>query len=188
MVLTWTQLEADEDNSAPDFYRYQVSTASGTYTGVAGVRIPGDGSTTSHTVIELTPGTTYYFRMQASNTKGDSAAWSTEASAMPRSPADGTWSYRLVLEPGKITPGGDSGSEVSLIATWQADPADSSQIVTLSASGAGSADATVDAATPQLVGFGTSSSGELSADSGGDVAAPGSCVTRHGHRFDHLHN
>ena len=177
VVLTWTPPVADEDNSAPDFYRYQVSTASGTYTGVAAVRIPGDGSTTSHTVIELTPGTPYYFQMQASNTAGDSAAWSTEASAMPRSPADGTWSYRLVLDPGTITPGGDAGSEVSLVATWKASAADLSEIVTLSASGAGSAGATVDAATPQLVGFGTSSSGELSADSGGNVAAPGSCVS-----------
>ena len=52
-----------------------------------------------------------------------------------------------------------------------------SEIVTLSASGAGSADAKADSATPQLVGFGTSRCGGLSADSGSNVAAPGSCVT-----------
>ena len=80
---------------------------------------------------------------------------------MPAAPADGTWTYRVALDPVKITPGGDSGSEVSLVATWQADPADLSEIVTLSASGAGSADAKVDSATPQLVGFGTSSCGGL---------------------------
>ena len=53
---------ADESNadeslrtSEPDFYRYQVSTTTGSYTGVAVVRIPGDGSTTSHTVIGIDP-------------------------------------------------------------------------------------------------------------------------------------
>ena len=162
VTLSWTPPEVVADTTAAaEFYHYQVSSISGVFIGPA-VKISGDGSTISHNVIELAPGVVYYFRLRAGNSKGDSANWSAEASASPRAPADGTWTYRVVVNPQKINPGDETGAQVSLVATWAADSGDRGEIVSLSVRGTGSVQAEVASVTPQLVGFGSSSIGGLS--------------------------
>ena len=173
--------EADR-RSAAEFYRYQVTTASNAdntpnFTGVLAVRIPADDSPISHTAPGLTAAT-YYFRVQAGNIMGD-GAWS-EASAgatVPRVPADGGWTYRLDISRSTITPGSATGASVSLVATFEAALEDMGDIVTLSASSAGTVAANVPSESPQSVGFGDSPTGTLSATSQARGLTSGSCTS-----------
>ena len=174
VAISWTAPAVDESKdtteadrrSAAEFYRYQVTTAltgddnTPNFTGAA-VRIPADDSPTSHTAPGLTADT-YYFRVQAANTKG-TGDWSAASAGatVTRVLADGGWTYRLDISPSTITPGSATGAEVSLVATWTAHAEDVGEIVALSVKGGGGAGAEVESATPQLVGFGTGSGGVL---------------------------
>ena len=189
VAISWTAPAVDQSDdtaeadrrSAAEFYRYQVTTdlnADNTpnFTGLE-VGIPADDSPTSHTAPGLTAAT-YYFRVQAGNIKGD-GAWS-EASAgatVTRVPADGGWTYRLDISRSTITPGSATGASVSLVATFEAASEDEGDIVTLSASSAGTVAANVPSESPQPVGFGDSPTGSLSATSQARGLTSGSCTS-----------
>ena len=80
----------------------------------------------------------------------------------------------MVVSPDEFNPGDETGAQVSLVATWTADPGDRGEIVSLSVRGTGSVHAEVKSTTPQLVGFGSSSAGGLSYRSS-SRNAPGDC-------------
>ena len=149
VAISWTAPAVDESEdtaeadrrSAAEFYRYQVTTAlTGdnipNFTGAA-IKIRAADSPTSHTALGLTADT-YYFRVQAANTKG-TGDWSAASAGatVTRVLADGGWTYRLDISPSTITPGSATGAEVSLVATWTAHAVDVGKIVSLSVKGGG---------------------------------------------------
>ena len=119
----------------------------------------------------------HYLRIQATNPGGDSPE-SDSVLATPKVPDNGTWTYQVVVSPNRILPDSGAKAEVSLVATWLAAAADRPEITTLSVDFEGSAFAEVDASDPppQVVGFGTSSTGTLSTTSFA-ASPPGNCVT-----------
>ncbi len=88
----------------------------------------------------------YYVRIRAANPAGDSPE-SDAALFTSTDPVNGTWTYQMVVDPGETAVGSEDGAEVSLVATWTASD-NRSEIVTLSAIGAGTATAGVDATPP----------------------------------------
>ncbi len=159
--LTWT----NPGDSTITVYRYRSTTTvdSGTNEPTfadSWTAFSNDAALTKYTVTRLTAGTTYYFQILANNANGDGPESAT-VSAAAQAAVDGSWSYRVDVRPGAITAGSDDGSQVTLVATWTADSADEGNIVRLSASGAGSVQAEVESASPQLVGFG-GNTGDLS--------------------------
>ena len=81
VTLHWT----DPDNSSITSYRYRTSTDGGANFGGFTTIVGSGASTVSHTVMELTNGTTYTFKIQAENTAGWSQS-SNGATATPRPP------------------------------------------------------------------------------------------------------
>ena len=114
----------------------------------------------------------HYLRIQATNPGGDSPE-SDSVLATPKVPDNGTWTYQVVVSPNRILPDSGAKAEVSLVATWRAAASDRPEITTLFVESEGSVFAEVDASDPppQVVGFGTSSTGTLSTTSY-DVFAP----------------
>ena len=119
----------------------------------------------------------HYLRIQAVNTGGASPE-SDSVLATPKIPDNGTWTYQVVVNPNRILPDSGAKAEVSLVAAWRAAASERPEITTLSVNGAGSAYAEVDVSDPQpqVVGFGTSSTGTLSTTSFA-ASPPGNCVT-----------
>lgn len=73
--LVWTAPASWGGDNSGD-YKLQYSTSSDFTTGVTTVNV---NDATSY-VVPVTPGVTYYFRVKATNSYGDSAAWSTVTS------------------------------------------------------------------------------------------------------------
>ena len=156
VTITWTAPAVDEENtvdtdrrSAAEFYRYQVTTTDPSsdttaFESSAEVRIPVDDSPTSHTVLGLTVDT-YYFRVHASNIRGD-GAWSDSAST-----GDGTWTYATGVNPSSIRPGGTA--ELQVIATFKPPSAVAGSVRTPTEGTLGAVIATFAADTPAEVGF-----------------------------------
>ncbi len=168
--LTWT----NPNDDTITIYRYRQATSEAGLAMASWTPFSNDPELTEYIITRLTAGTTYYFQILAANAKGDGPE-SDAVSATSQAAGDGTWSYRVDVRPGAFTAGSTEGARVTLVATWTADSADRGNIVSLAVNGTGSVQAEVESASPQLVGFGISSTGDLSADSGSNVAAPGSC-------------
>ena len=177
MKLTWSNPNDDTIN----IYRYRTTTTVDSGAGEptfadSWQSFSNDATLAQYTITGLTPGDTYYFQLLANNANGDGPASDT-VSAIPQAAGDGTWTYRINVQPTDIFAGSTDGAEVSLIATFQADSADLGEIVSLSATSGGSVSATLPTEDPRSVGFGLSSTQSLSRTSNIRSLTLGDCVT-----------
>jgi uncharacterized delta-60 repeat protein len=81
MTLTWAYTSAT--GSTPITYVLQYRTASGSYSDETTSACPSTPTALSCNVTNLTPGTTYYFRVKAVNSNGSSAWISPEKTGVP---------------------------------------------------------------------------------------------------------
>ena len=167
--LTWSNPNDDTIN----IYGYRQATAEADLSKALWQAFSNFATLTEYTVTGLTAETTYYFQILANNANGDGPASAT-VSAAAQAAGDGSWTYEVNVDPGVLTPGNAEGSQVTLVATWEADRGDKGEIVSLSGSDTGSVQAEVQSASPQLVGFGFRSTSDLN-EMSGSRNAPGDC-------------
>lgn len=90
-------------NTEPDLAGYKVyyGTSPGVYTVTIDVGLTATPSTPSHTIYNLTKGTTYYFNVTAYDTSNNESGFGTEVSKLVRGPV-GNW-YQVSILQGSLT-------------------------------------------------------------------------------------